>query len=258
MRIAVVVATVLSMVSTPGTTQAQTVAPGQSLQELESQLAILKEIERVVVTERKGIVARTNLGIMVVSNEQFNDHVTLQILTGKLRPEKADSLVQEMVRQSREAFQQAIAPEIIALAAEIRRLRQGLPSTRPVGEGPAGTWYIACTGRYPPRFEGRTYSMNVPSHVNEFWLVVQRGDNGLLTMGGAPLDASGHAMGKTEGLKPFGPEVGYADPGGTMEWTAEVYQVRSPAPNVGGVLHGSGRLSFRGPLGSCEGLWSVP
>jgi hypothetical protein len=86
-----------------------------------ARLAELQEIERAVMTDGRWVLVRTETGAYVITVEQLEDHATLKVETGAIRPEERADLVQRVMRESREAFQELIQPEIEALQARLNR-----------------------------------------------------------------------------------------------------------------------------------------
>jgi hypothetical protein len=82
-----------------------------------SRLATLREIERAVMIDGTGILIRKPAGLSLISTLQLEDYATMQVETGAIRFEERAALIERFVRESREAFQQLIQPEIDELAA---------------------------------------------------------------------------------------------------------------------------------------------
>jgi hypothetical protein len=84
-------------------------------------LARLREIERAVLIDGDWVLVRTGSGAFVITVEQLEAYVTLQVEAGAIRPEERVELVQRLLHESREVFQELIQPEIEALEARAGR-----------------------------------------------------------------------------------------------------------------------------------------
>ena len=84
-------------------------------------LARLREIERAVLIDGDWVLVRTGSGAFVITVEQLKAYVTLQVEAGAIRPEERVELVQRLLHESREVFQELIQPEIEALEARAGR-----------------------------------------------------------------------------------------------------------------------------------------
>ncbi|HYO45701.1 MAG TPA: hypothetical protein VEY33_03325 [Gemmatimonadota bacterium] len=84
-------------------------------------LAELREIERAVMIDGRSVLVRTESGTFVITVEQLEEYATLKVETGAIRPEERAELVRRLMRESGEAFQELIQPEIEALQARIGR-----------------------------------------------------------------------------------------------------------------------------------------
>jgi hypothetical protein len=82
-------------------------------------LARLREIERAVVIEGRWILVRTGTGFFMITIEQLEDYARMRVEIGAIRAEERARLVLRLMRQSREAFEALIRPEMDALQARL-------------------------------------------------------------------------------------------------------------------------------------------
>ena len=216
----------------------------------ESELALLRQIERSVMTDKTGILVATPYGAMLVSDEQLNDHVTLQVLTGRITTGEAAALVQRMVRESREAFERVIRPQIDQLVREIDELRRGGPPAAPAAAASGGlsgqaegSWSYACPYPTGTVYRGGTFVLDLTAGGGGAYAFI----NGTLYSAGEVLPMSG--MVDTEGRATGGADID----GSRLEWTGSFQRTAATTP-----LRGWGKLSYLSTDGiRCAGDWNT-